>query len=138
VENDDAPTEEEFIMLEQDLREIIADVHDLAKFVQINYTGFQKIIKKHDVSLPYDWRGTADNYRKKPDGFSSLRSQLDSRKAPSSRITMMRILSNSRDCLISCERGVIQSRATVLLVEARAISFDRQPNIGCILITSRN
>ena len=29
----------------------IADVHDLAKFTQLNYTGFQKIIKKHDVSF---------------------------------------------------------------------------------------
>jgi DNA replication licensing factor MCM4 len=47
---DDGPTEEEFMMLEADLSDIIADVHDLAKFVQINYTGFQKIIKKHDVS----------------------------------------------------------------------------------------
>jgi SPX domain protein involved in polyphosphate accumulation len=50
--SDDAPTEEEFMMLEEDLSDIIADVHDLAKFVQLNYTGFQKIIKKHDVSLP--------------------------------------------------------------------------------------
>lgn len=49
VANDDAPTEEEFMMLEEDLSDIIADVHDLAKFVQLNYTGFQKIIKKHDV-----------------------------------------------------------------------------------------
>lgn len=49
---DDAPTEEEFMMLEQDLSDIIADVHDLAKFVQLNYTGFQKIIKKHDVKMP--------------------------------------------------------------------------------------
>lgn len=49
--NDDVPTEEEFMMLEQDLGDIIADVHDLAKFVQLNYTGFQKIIKKHDVGL---------------------------------------------------------------------------------------
>lgn len=48
-ENDDSPTEEEFMMLEEDLSDIIADVHDLAKFVQLNYTGFQKIIKKHDV-----------------------------------------------------------------------------------------
>jgi SPX domain protein involved in polyphosphate accumulation len=47
--NDDTPTEEEFMMLEEDLSDIIADVHDLAKFVQLNYTGFQKIIKKHDV-----------------------------------------------------------------------------------------
>lgn len=48
--NSDAPTEEEFMLLEEDLSDIIADVHDLAKFVQLNYTGFQKIIKKHDVS----------------------------------------------------------------------------------------
>ncbi|KAF4626034.1 hypothetical protein G7Y89_g12129 [Cudoniella acicularis] len=46
--DDDAPTEEEFMMLEEDLNEITADVNDLAKFVQLNYTGFQKIIKKHD------------------------------------------------------------------------------------------
>lgn len=45
----DVPTEEDFMMLEEDLGDIIADVHDLAKFVQLNYTGFQKIIKKHDV-----------------------------------------------------------------------------------------
>jgi len=45
-----APTEEDFEMLEEDLSDIIADVHDLAKFTQLNYTGFQKIIKKHDVS----------------------------------------------------------------------------------------
>ena len=37
------------MLLEEDLSEIIADVHDLAKFTQLNYTGFQKIIKKHDV-----------------------------------------------------------------------------------------
>lgn len=48
--DEDAPTEEEFMLLEEDLSDIIADVHDLAKFVQLNYTGFQKIIKKHDVS----------------------------------------------------------------------------------------
>ncbi|KAH3920333.1 hypothetical protein HBI56_068670 [Parastagonospora nodorum] len=40
--------EEDFDILEEDLSEIIADVHDLAKFTQLNYTGFQKIIKKHD------------------------------------------------------------------------------------------
>lgn len=49
---DDGPSEEEFILLEEDLSDIIADVHDLAKFVQLNYTGFYKIIKKHDVSWP--------------------------------------------------------------------------------------
>lgn len=46
----DGPSEEDFEMLEEDLSDIIADVHDLAKFTQLNYTGFQKIIKKHDVS----------------------------------------------------------------------------------------
>ena len=47
---DRLPTEENFIFLEAELSDIIADVHDLAKFTQLNYTGFQKIIKKHDVS----------------------------------------------------------------------------------------
>jgi len=47
-----APSEEEFDLLEEDLSDIIADVHDLAKFVQLNYTGFQKIIKKHDKTHP--------------------------------------------------------------------------------------
>ncbi|KAK3697722.1 vacuolar transporter chaperone [Vermiconidia calcicola] len=42
------PTEEEYMLLEEDLSDVIADVHDLAKFTQLNYTGFQKIIKKHD------------------------------------------------------------------------------------------
>ncbi|KAJ5238413.1 hypothetical protein N7468_003032 [Penicillium chermesinum] len=45
---EDRPSDEDFLMLEQILSEIIADVHDLAKFTQLNYTGFQKIIKKHD------------------------------------------------------------------------------------------
>ncbi|KAK0748269.1 VTC domain-containing protein [Apiosordaria backusii] len=44
----DGPSEEEFMLLEEELSDIIADVHDLAKFVQLNYTGFYKIIKKHD------------------------------------------------------------------------------------------
>lgn len=47
----EAPSEEEFLLLEEDLSDIIADVHDLAKFTQLNYTGFQKIIKKHDVRV---------------------------------------------------------------------------------------
>lgn len=46
-ENDSV--EEDFDLLEEDLSDVIADVHDLAKFTQLNYTGFQKIIKKHDV-----------------------------------------------------------------------------------------
>ena len=43
------PSEEEFMLLEEDVSDAIACVHDLAKFVQLNYTGFTKIIKKHDV-----------------------------------------------------------------------------------------
>ena len=50
----DAPTEDDFEPLEEDLSDIIADVHDLAKFTQLNYTGFQKIIKKHDVGAVAD------------------------------------------------------------------------------------
>lgn len=46
-ESDDA-NEEDYELLEADLSDIIADVHDLAKYTQLNYTGFQKIIKKHD------------------------------------------------------------------------------------------
>jgi len=48
------PTDEDFLLLEADLSDIIADVHDLAKFTQLNYTGFQKSSKKHDVSPQRD------------------------------------------------------------------------------------
>jgi SPX domain protein involved in polyphosphate accumulation len=44
------PDEHEFTASELELSRIIADVHDLAKFTRLNYTGFMKIIKKHDVS----------------------------------------------------------------------------------------
>ena len=54
AEEDDVPTEDDFMLLEEDLSDIIADVHDLAKFTQLNYTGFQKIIKKHDVSPQHE------------------------------------------------------------------------------------
>ena len=47
------PTDDDFLLLEQMLSDIIADVHDLAKFTQLNYTGFQKIIKKHDVGSAF-------------------------------------------------------------------------------------
>ncbi|KAK6348684.1 vacuolar transporter chaperone [Orbilia javanica] len=48
TETESEPNDEEFEMLEADLSDIISDVHDLAKYVQLNYTGFQKIVKKHD------------------------------------------------------------------------------------------
>ena len=43
------PTDADFLLLEGALSDIIADVHDLAKYTRLYYTGFQKIIKKHDV-----------------------------------------------------------------------------------------
>ena len=49
------------MLLEEVLSDFIADVHDLAKFTQLNYTGFQKIIKKHDVSL-FTPDGTLEAY----------------------------------------------------------------------------
>ncbi|AAS54806.1 AGR316Cp [Eremothecium gossypii ATCC 10895] len=45
--------DEEFEVLEEELSDIIADVHDLAKFAMLNYTGFQKIIKKHDKKTKF-------------------------------------------------------------------------------------
>ncbi|KAK0520902.1 vacuolar transporter chaperone [Tilletia horrida] len=47
VDDSDA-IEEHFIELEERLAIIIADVHDLALFTKLNYTGFHKIVKKHD------------------------------------------------------------------------------------------
>ncbi|KAG6041037.1 hypothetical protein E4U41_006127 [Claviceps citrina] len=57
---EDGPSEEEFLLLEEDLSDIIADVHDLAKFVQVNYTGFYKIIKKHDKMTGWHLRPVFD------------------------------------------------------------------------------
>ncbi|KAI8372115.1 VTC domain-containing protein [Blakeslea trispora] len=42
------PHEDEFTASEIELSQIIVDVHDLAKFARLNYTGFLKIMKKHD------------------------------------------------------------------------------------------
>ncbi|KAL3605632.1 vacuolar transporter chaperone [Fusarium poae] len=58
---ENGPTEEEFMLLEEDLSDIIADVHDLAKFVQLNYTGFYKIIKKHDKMTGWHLRPVFDS-----------------------------------------------------------------------------
>lgn len=68
---ENAPTEEDFSLLEEDLSDIIADVHDLAKFTQLNYTGFQKIIKKHDVCAALSSIKRRLNLvnRNKPDGI---------------------------------------------------------------------
>lgn len=42
--------EERFRELEEEVAVLIADVHDLALFTKLNFTGFMKIVKKHDVS----------------------------------------------------------------------------------------
>ncbi|EJT75410.1 vacuolar transporter chaperone 4 [Gaeumannomyces tritici R3-111a-1] len=55
------PSAEEFELLEADLSDIIADVHDLAKFVQVNYTGFYKIIKKHDKTTNWHLKPVFDS-----------------------------------------------------------------------------
>lgn len=63
----DESLEEDFQLLEADLSDIIADVHDLAKFTQLNYTGFQKIIKKHDKQTSIALRPTfATRLKAKP------------------------------------------------------------------------
>ncbi|RUS20757.1 polyphosphate synthetase protein [Endogone sp. FLAS-F59071] len=50
-DSDHHPSEDDFTALESELSHIIADVHDLAKFTRLNYTGFVKIIKKHDSEI---------------------------------------------------------------------------------------
>jgi hypothetical protein len=41
--------EERFRELEEEVAILVADVHDLALFTKLNFTGFVKIVKKHDV-----------------------------------------------------------------------------------------
>lgn len=41
--------EERFRELEEEVAILVADVHDLALFTKLNFTGFIKIVKKHDV-----------------------------------------------------------------------------------------
>lgn len=39
------------MFFEEDLSDIIVDVYDFVKFVQFNYMGFYKIIKKYDKMI---------------------------------------------------------------------------------------
>ena len=98
----DVPTEDEFQLLEQDLSDIIADVHDLAKFTQLNYTGFQKIIKKHDVRhqelLSNDVKLTV--FRNKRHGTLNQSLPLDSKPNHSFLTTTMLSWSNFRNSMI--------------------------------------
>lgn len=60
--------EQDFEDLEKELSDIIADVHDLAKFSRLNYIGFQKILKKHD-------KMTKQNFILKPIFLARLNSK---------------------------------------------------------------
>lgn len=53
-DSNNRPQEQDFEDLEEVLSDIIADVHDLARFTRLNYTGFQKIIKKHDKTTKFN------------------------------------------------------------------------------------
>jgi SPX domain protein involved in polyphosphate accumulation/uncharacterized membrane protein YidH (DUF202 family) len=54
LDSENPPFEQDFEDLEEELSDVIADVHDLAKFTRLNYTGFQKIIKKHDKQTTWN------------------------------------------------------------------------------------
>ncbi|RDX57094.1 SPX-domain-containing protein [Lentinus brumalis] len=51
-EDDDALSvdalEDQFMLLEEEVATLVADVHDLALYTKLNITGFMKILKKHD------------------------------------------------------------------------------------------
>ncbi|GAA5985004.1 hypothetical protein JCM10908_002485 [Rhodotorula pacifica] len=49
--------EDRFVDLEEDLANVIADVHDLGHFSHLNYTGFVKIVKKHDKRTGFTLKG---------------------------------------------------------------------------------
>ncbi|PRQ75987.1 VTC domain-domain containing protein [Rhodotorula toruloides] len=54
--SDDA-LEDRYVELEEDLANVIADVHDLGHFSHLNYTGFVKIVKKHDKRTGFKLKG---------------------------------------------------------------------------------
>ncbi|GAA5867318.1 hypothetical protein JCM1840_005027 [Sporobolomyces johnsonii] len=55
--SDDDEFEDRFVELEEDLANVIADVHDLGHFSHLNYTGFIKIVKKHDKRTGFTLKG---------------------------------------------------------------------------------
>lgn len=59
--NSSSSNKKEYDTLADTLTEILFDVNDLAKFLQLNATGFEKIIKKHDRYTKLDLRSI---YRK--------------------------------------------------------------------------
>ena len=132
------PSEEDFLLLEEDLSNIIADVHDLAKFTQLNYTGFQKIIKKHDVrhKLFLSCIGPLlTGQRNKPHGTSSQYSLLGSKLSRFSNTTMTSRLSSFRSFMTWSEREESLSKEIVLQEGDNRTLSGKQQSIGYIRIT---
>ncbi|ORY05427.1 SPX-domain-containing protein [Basidiobolus meristosporus CBS 931.73] len=46
-------SEQDYADVEEDINRVIAEVNELAKFTRLNYSGFLKIIKKHDKHTTY-------------------------------------------------------------------------------------
>ncbi|KAI8642248.1 VTC domain-containing protein [Parasitella parasitica] len=66
IDNPTWSSEQNWTIMDDALTEVLFDVNDLAKFTRLNYTGFQKIIKKHDK-----WTGL----QQKQDFIPHLRSK---------------------------------------------------------------
>ncbi|THH29918.1 hypothetical protein EUX98_g4267 [Antrodiella citrinella] len=60
--------EDQFILLEEEVATLVADVHDLALYTKLNITGFMKILKKHDkqTSRPLKPTFIQDYLEKRP------------------------------------------------------------------------
>ncbi|KAJ2918482.1 hypothetical protein MD484_g1970, partial [Candolleomyces efflorescens] len=60
--------EERFHGLEEEVANLVADVHDLALYTKLNITGFMKILKKHDKQTKFQLKTTfiQDYLEKKP------------------------------------------------------------------------
>lgn len=141
------PEEDEFTASEIELGHIIADVHDLAKFTRLNYTGFMKIIKKHDVSCcktqgnPYTAETKLTNgmphvvvfyvtYRKWLAGRLNQCLESDWMQNHSTRKTMTIWLYVSRDYMIVSaqeERSVV---VTLVLVGSKLLLSETRRNTG--------
>ncbi|ORX37345.1 putative vacuole fusion, non-autophagic-related protein [Kockovaella imperatae] len=50
--------EEQFRELEEEVAVLVADVHDLSLFTKLNFTGFVKIVKKHDKMTGFSLKET--------------------------------------------------------------------------------
>ncbi|CAK5268319.1 unnamed protein product [Mycena citricolor] len=60
--------EERFHALEEEVANLVADVHDLALYTKLNITGFMKILKKHDkvTNMPLKPTFVQDYLEKRP------------------------------------------------------------------------